>query len=358
MPDERRYVAILRWKRGEWIALRYLAEDVRASLTPLVEVTPKSFAPRRDGSFPTVSEALSKVARDLTSNWGWRPAFIDLLHLRESLRAGSGPPALVYLEAEARTRGARLIPVTGLGRGADYQAAVASVVAEARSGVCIRLFCADLNRPTLDTDIDALLSRLAVERAEADLIVDLQFVGDAVPDWARILRSIPHQQCWRSLTVAAGSFPLDLTRFSVGDHRVRRADWLGWLHLARAPQAYERRPIYADYTIQHGLYREPREGANVSASIRYTSSEHWVVLRGQGLRGENSAGSAQYHREAQWLCQRQEIFCGRNFSYGDDYIYDRSLGGDPPGSPETLLRAGFNHHLTFVIRQIASLFGT
>lgn len=86
MHGERRYVPILRWKRGEWVALRHLAEDIRASLTPLLEVTPKSFAPRSDGSSPTVSEALSKVAQDLASNWGWRPAFIDLLHLRETLR--------------------------------------------------------------------------------------------------------------------------------------------------------------------------------------------------------------------------------------------------------------------------------
>lgn len=358
MFDHRCYVPILRWKRGEWVALRCLTEEVRTSLTPLVEVTPKSFAPRRDGSLPTVSEALSKVAQDLASNWGWRPVFLDLWHLRADLRSENGLHALVYLAAEARSRGASPIPVTGVGRGAEYQAAVASAAAGVASGVCIRLLSGDLDRPSLESDIEALLSRLEVERAQTDLIVDLQFVGDTLPDWSWVLRSIPHQQSWRTLTVASGSFPRDLIRFSVGEHRVRRADWLGWLRVARTAGASERLPTFADYAIQHGVYREPPDRANVSASIRYTSHENWVIMRGRGLRTENGPGSAQYHAEARWLCQSPEIFCGRNFSYGDGYIYERSVRTDPPGSPETLLRAGFNHHITFVARQIASLFAT
>jgi hypothetical protein len=90
------YVPILRWKRGEWVALRHLNEDIRASIMPLVELTPKSFGPRSDGSRPTVSEALCKVASDLVANWGWRPVFFDLMHLNEMMRSDDGLPALVH----------------------------------------------------------------------------------------------------------------------------------------------------------------------------------------------------------------------------------------------------------------------
>jgi hypothetical protein len=323
-----------------------------------VEVTPKSFAHRGDGSVPTVSEALGKVAKDLVASWGWRPAFFDLLHLNENLRSGDGLPALVYLAREARSRGASIIPVTGLGRGRASKEAVALVAAEGSCGACIRLYGRDLERPTLNSDLDTLVSQLALDPSQTDLIIDIQFVGDTVPDWAPMLRWVPNQERWRTLTIAAGSFPLDLTRLSVGDHRVRRTDWLGWLKLARSRGAHDRRPVFADYTIQHGLYREAPDRANVSASIRYTLSEDWLIMRGQALRGENTGGSAQYRSEAQWLCCKQGIFCGKDFSYGDNYIFERSVRTDEPGSPETLLRAGFNHHLTFVVRQLASLFGT
>lgn len=357
MLDQRSYVPILRWKRAEREALRFLGEDVRASITPLIEVTPKSFAARGDGSAPTVSQALSKVAQELASHWGWRPAFIDLLHLSDDLRAGDDRPALEYLASEARRRGAAPIPVIGLNRSTAYQGAVKLVSAGSSPRVCIRLFSGDLTRPALETEIDTLMASLGLKRAQADLVVDARFIGDAIPDWARTLRTVPSPEDWRTLTVAAGAFPVDLIKFSAGIHPVRRADWLGWLRLVRAQGAHERQPTFSDYTIQHGIYREPLERANVSASIRYTSHDSWVIMRGKALRSDNGPGSRQYHAEAKVLCGRQE-FSGETFSYGDDYIYERSVRSDPPGSPETLLRAGFNHHITFVVRQIASLFGT
>jgi hypothetical protein len=352
------YVPILRWKRGEWVALRHLNEDIRASITPLVELTPKSSGPRSDGSRPTVSETLCKVASDLVANWGWRPVFFDLMHLNEMMRSDDGLPALVYLSRQARSRGASIIPVTGLRRGIASREAAASTAAEGSCGACIRLNRGDLDRLTLRSDLDALLSQLGLEPSQTDLIIDLQFIGDAVPDWAPILRLVPNQEKWRTLTIAAGSFPLDLRKYSIGDHHIRRTDWIGWRNLVRTQGTYQRRPAFADYTIQHGIYHEPPDRANVSASIRYTLSEDWLILRGQALRGENTGGSAQYRSEAQWLCAKQDVFCGQEFSYGDGYIFERSIRSDPPGSPETLLRAGFNHHLTFVVRQLASFFAT
>lgn len=358
MFDHLHYVPILRWKRGEWVALRELSEDTRGTLTPLIEITPRSFAPRRSGVASTASDALSKIAQDLVSNWGRRRAFIDFWLLPPDLHTGSGCHSLLYFVQEAMRLGASITPVTGLGRARQYQGAAASAMARGGCGVCIRLLRGDLNRPSLAADLDTLLAQLGAGRDQADMLVDLQYIGDAVPDWSRIIRRVPYRDQWRTFTVGAGAFPVDLTALTVGVHSLRRSDWLAWRALADETSAHGRRPTFADYSIQHGVYTEPPEGANVSASIRYTSQESWVVIRGQGLRNENGPGSAQYHSEAQWLCRQSGVFCGNNFSYGDGYIHERAVVTDPPGSPETLLRAGFNHHLTFVVRQIATLFGT
>jgi hypothetical protein len=51
-------------------------------------------------------------------------------------------------------------------------------------------------------------------------------------------------------------------------------------------------------------------------------------------------------------------YCSPDFSKGDNYIYQRSLQREHPGTPQTWLRATINHHLVFVIRQIASSFGS
>ena len=77
-------------------------------------------------------------------------------------------------------------------------------------------------------------------------------------------------------------------------------------------------------------------------------------MRGEGLRNEGGRGYAQYAANATLLCERDE-FSGSSFSYGDRYLANLTEGY---GSPETLLRAGINHHLTFVIQQISNLFAT
>lgn len=70
---------------------------------------------------------------------------------------------------------------------------------------------------------------------------------------------------------------------------------------------------------------------------------------------EDSAGFKQYPANAFLLSERPE-FCGTAFSYGDQYISEIASQSERTGNAETWLRAGVNHHLTFVVRQIARIF--
>ena len=78
-------------------------------------------------------------------------------------------------------------------------------------------------------------------------------------------------------------------------------------------------------------------------------------MRGEGLRNKGGAGYDQYPANAELLMQRQE-YCGAEFSYGDRYIFERPLKRKNPGTPTTWIAAGVNHHLTFVVRQMAMLY--
>jgi len=357
--DHKHYVPILRWKRAERVALRFLTEQVKSYMTPLIEVTPRSFSPRASGRVPPVDEVLSHIAEDLLASWGTEPIFIDLWLLNPSLSVRNGLHPFIFLAAEARARGVSLIPVTGLDRDDEYQNAVASLNATNDGGVCVRLVRSDLERSALRTDLNRLLSRLHLQERQAHLLVNWQFVQGGCPDWTAALRSFPDLRLWRTLTVASGAFPPDLTRFTLGQHDLPRLDRLAWRRQVALEDPSLRRAAYGDYTIQNPIYSEPPGLANVSASIRYTADEHWVIMRGEGLRNENGPGHAQYPANALLLRRRPEYcVCGPNFSYGDAYIHDKSEHPDPPGNPETWLRAGFNHHMTFVVRQVASLFVT
>lgn len=188
--------------------------------------------------------------------------------------------------------------------------------------------------------------------------MEYSLVGAGDPSFPYVCQRLPGIHQWRTFTTLAGSFPPDLMSLKKpGQYELPREEWKRWAAEIANSAGLARRPSFGDYTIQHPIYHEPVHGANPSASIRYTSDTHWVIMRGEGLRTPGSPGHAQYPANAELLCGRKE-FCGPEFSAGDEYIWDvgsRKKAG--PGTPETWLRAGINHHLTFAARQIPASAG-
>ncbi len=91
----------------------------------------------------------------------------------------------------------------------------------------------------------------------------------------------------------------------------------------------------------------------MSASIRYTTDEHWVVARGRNIQ---QYGSSQYRDLSQRLTNMPDVFNGAEFSAGDRYMKDCADGTEGFGNPMTWRWVGTNHHLTFVVRQLAKTF--
>jgi hypothetical protein len=199
-----------------------------------------------------------------------------------------------------------------------------------------------------------LLNYLGVNVSDADCVIDYKVWQQGASTIASLSDRVPNINGWRTFTVASGAFPRDLTGFTVGQHALPRFDWMGWRAQISNGPIPQRLPAFGDYTIQHAQFAEPPERANFSASIRYTGSDHWVIMRGESVFQDNGPGYAQWPANAQLLCARSE-YCGPSFSSGDQYIFQMGAQTLRPGNPETWLRAGINHHISFVVRQIANL---
>jgi hypothetical protein len=195
-----------------------------------------------------------------------------------------------------------------------------------------------------------------VKANDIDLIIDYGIIEDDLNILTNIYTQIPNITSWRTLTFASGAFPQDLSGIKPGQHTFDRDDWNYWLNNMFSRNS-QRIPTYSDYTIQHPIFAEVDIPYNTSASIRYTSDNYWVIMRGEGLRNEGGPGYAQYPANAQLLMSRNE-FCDADFSYSDHYIAERgnNLHGNT-GNPETWIRAGINHHIAFVVHQLSNLSG-
>ncbi|MEO8493511.1 MAG: beta family protein [Planctomycetota bacterium] len=363
--DHTHYVANVRWKQAEKESLQWLGKREKRQLTALIELIPRNFR-TKDGKDLPIRDSLRRIASDLDRYWGSTPAFIDLAHVVEAgiCGAGNDPHVFELLAEETRRafpllpRESSLIPVTGLSRGEDYEAAIASIVEEDQMGACIRVTLDDLSKTTFSAKLEAVLSRLMIDVPDVDLVIDLQCLNGAAPNLQDVSAAIPQLSKWHSYTILAGAFPKDLQEIEKDSvDTLPRDEWFYWREQVQLLPKGMRWPTFGDYTVQHAIYKEPKKNCNPSASIRYTFDDYWVIMRGHGLTHKGSLGNVQYTAEAQLLCEMDE-FCDAQFSEGDRYIYEASKNPNEPGTPFTWLRAGINHHMVYALRQIAAFVKT
>lgn len=341
MFDHTHYVPVLRWKQAEQHALRDLFPWVKSKLTPLIE------APEWG---PITPDLLLRYPLSILKLWGKTPFFFDF----GPFSSGVSVDTFEKFFVESRNLGLSIIPVTGLVRNVELQNAIGTTGEKDKRGACIRLYREDLNRPDLTLALNGLMSRLRLKEVDIHVVIDLKIHRPSDSILEPLLSQVPNVMQWRTLTVVSGAFRKDLTGLSVGRHEFPRSEWTAWFTSVKN-HALPRKPTFGDYTILHPYLSKPILGMNISASIRYTSYDYWVVMKGEGLRNKSGAGYAQYPANADLLTMQPE-FTGAWFSHGDRYISEIALKGKPTGNPKTWLQAGISHHLAFMTDQMTKVF--
>jgi hypothetical protein len=352
------YVPVLRWRRAEKKALADLGVDCRHVTTPLIEVTPQAFArkSRKTKRLVPRERMAGRIAEELSTHWPDSTLFLDLSVLGSEFKIRKQSPwrSLGPLLADHNSKA---VPVSRLPQLADVHLGAMKEFAnlDAR-GLCLRLKEIDFYSPNLIQRIERLLTLLGLSPGRVDLVCDLQCYCDTCRNFTEICTALPHLTEWRTFTIISGDFPKDLGDYEPRlEHLRKRSDWLSWKKQVCSGNLLRRNPAYGDYTIQFGEYQAPIKGARPSGSIRYTLEEKWRILRGEDITKEGGPGRRQYWAWAVLLCERNNEYYGKEFSPGDEYMYQRSLDPANPGTPQSWLYAGINHHLTVAARQIAKL---
>lgn len=301
----------------------------------------------------------------MAANWDdespWRvPFYIDTYEVASEEGDGeTSGPELVYENAEQR--GLDFIPVVGLRRSEiEHQAA------EQHSdlGLCVRLEVEDYETRNLSGNLRALLNRHELKPGSVDLMIDLKDSGmNSSPGVVRrlaidLINSTPTIKNWRNLILAGCSFPQGMQGIQAGQvHRLNRTEWHAWQSLFDRRADLPRMPIYSDYAIQHPeMVDFDPIMMQASATIRFTSENHWILVRGFGVRNRRHGGYDQFHRLAQTLTELDE-FVGSDHCEGCGEIVEISQRSDRPGNLSTWRKIGTCHHLTLVTEQLSVLDG-
>jgi len=342
--EDHHYVPVLKWKQGEQRALKDLAPEVKKQITPLIEIIQP---PQQRGKPPKpLEEHLTDAATQIATCWPDARAFVDARLVRH-------PGALTRVLEEAVLRDAHVVPVVSTTGNAQEWSEAAEASARYGYGLCLRESAAHVVKKSYGAALAKALSDLGADPGEVDFMIDMREVPEGQVDalaWMveSAVRQLPEVAAWRSLTLVGTGFPVNLSNVPAGLRTIPRTEWQLWNCLDDVP----RRPIFGDYAIAHpDLPTVAPQVMRAAASIRYTADDSWVIARGHDVMTDRYGGFSQYHSLSQGLVEHDD-FQGASFSWGDARIVACASGGSP-GSLTTWRQVGTNHHITYVVSQLA-----
>lgn len=351
------YVPLLRWRAGEYRALKRLSTPCRERTLPLIEVLPPDYDFALLRPMKHIDEQLRPLAKQLENHWPGRPALIDSGQITPETRMGDGRHPLTFIFEEARAKGLNLIPVTGIGRDIEHQLSVRGIVAADGRGLGLRCGIEEALDPDFDVNVRALLTQLDTSPDLVDVLLDLgspEF--DPQDSLIAIIVSVLEGSnvfaAARSVTILATSFPNSLTSLNYGLDFLPRREWMLYkaLLVALPPQA--RCPGFGDYAVAaidfpKGDMRFMRGSPN----IRYAIDDGWLVAKAKRQKSNNNHAYPG-------LCGAiigSGRFAGAAFSEGSKYIQGCRIGIEKMGNPTTWKWVATNHHITKVVEDLAKL---
>ncbi len=338
-----KYVPILKWKRGERIAIRNLDNDIKDQVSPLFTAMendePDTFA--------------LKVSRD----WGEeRPFYFDFHPTFLDRNQYEFDTFFSELLSEAKNNNVFLIPVISSKRKDSFIKLVNDNRDKIDLGISIRLFISDFEE--LDNIIDNILTNVDLRNNQIDIIIDLgqlELPNEILSSISVVvnnkIKEIKKYE-FRSITLCGSSFPESLGGLDKNSISSKpRKEFTIWKDIYRNHNDVR----FGDYVSDDPKDIKIDHYVIIVPTIRYTFEDNWYIIRGE-YDDNKPFDYTQFHKLCNMLIG-SDIYCGENFSWSDNRIYEcantECTGHDcNHGNLETWVQNAVNHHITYVVNQL------
>jgi hypothetical protein len=337
------YTPILKYKQGERLAVQDLSDTVKQRLLPLFCIMEL----KNPGDL--VNSLLRTWGKDL-------PFFIDF----HPAATGTRDKYINDFFVLAKEQELSAIPVIQAHYDKTYIKAIKKAGALIKSGYALRITDPDVD--DLIEVLDMVHEVVGVRDKDLDVIIDLghlprsSTITKAYSTIANNLLSVLNPSKFRNVIAAGGSFPEALTGIPKNQiSELQRNEWMIWEEVHKK----HRSVLFGDYGIDDPNIAQG-DRFTIVPTIRYTSGDSWFIVRGE-YDPKQPYDFTQFHRLSKVLV-RSKLYCGPAFSWGDNRIKecaDRTCTGSDHcnhGNLSSWVRISTNHHLTYVVNQLSSLF--
>lgn len=343
------YLPILKWKQGERIALRSLKPDQRENVVPLIELQPITAAPDRASLVAALPAYLQKIAAELSkalpeASW----CGIDTRYV-----AAGYPRQVQLLNAIcvqlSKLTDLEILPVISSALVQTEPDQLAKL-AERFNEHILRIDTPSVAVAQVQPIVDC--AREHIPGSLLHVVVDqFSLVGKDPKVTTNIVKpyldAAIASQC-ASVTLAGGSFPVNLIGFKQGFHDIVRVEWKVWSSIHKLADYADVR--YSDYCVTHPAQAPEMDPTQVnpSVAIRYAADGFWRLFKAGGFK----KGAPNQYISLCKLLMTDAVYSGATYSFGDKCYADAAASKLGNGNPSSWRRDATNHHLVLTQRSL------
>lgn len=353
-----KYIPFLKFKQNEIQGIGQLTQAIRDQIVPFYDV-PRSQSIMSESEISNRIRIADKELQKSHKEIPPYPFFIDNFDIDDTIFIGGLPQ---YRAILAELSGYPIIPILAFDRQSDHNDAALDFIKAKPGNLAIRLQQTDIDSYNLTKGkLNSLWPSVQdAQPRNIILLLDLRIIEDAAQAQAKVERFLTgfKRDFHVDVTAVVGSIiPGNIATLIGTDEtkHVVREEYRLWCSL-RAVQDFEA-VLYGDYCVVSPEYSdielEPELMSGISTpKAFYAYDGNFYIARGRRFR---THGYGQYFGLSDSIV-RQPFYRGASYSYGDQYIYDRSyLSPRKPakgGSPSTWIKSLTAAHVTFIVNNV------
>ncbi|MEI6599498.1 MAG: hypothetical protein WCN21_03425 [Comamonadaceae bacterium] len=342
MATQWKYLPILKWKQGERIALRHLTAPQWEALVPLIELPAIVATPDSAGLKSVLPGYLTKLAGELKKTFPEKSQLAVDVRYVAPVYPRQVQLLNVICSQLAKLAEREIIPVITQSMVIQQPQALGEL--KAFPEFVLRTITGFTQAETI-AEMVKLLAKEGVKRSRLHLLIDQFSIVNEAPA-ARVAAIKPYLDVAlttgaASITLAGGSFPINLMGMGQGVKDLPRLEWQIWKALCR--DAKYKTVRYSDYTVSNPAPvpdMDPKM-VNPSVAIRYAADGFWRLFKAGGFK----KGKPNQYKNLCLLLLGDTVYSGASFSFGDacyDKAANAKLGN---GNPSSWRRDATSHHL-------------
>lgn len=337
-----KYVPILKYKKGEQDALLNLAENIKDTIIPLIEIP--------------ISALNSTKKKSIDYFWKDRKFFFYFTpewYYDDITGNYDIDNALKNDDFKSMCENRMGIPVVDLSYLNITSAQKWRQFSDNGIGIRVR----NNEYAIIESNLNPLFNSGYLDRQNTYLILDLQYCSadDLFAKTSVLKAAFSDLDCardYRSIIISSVSFPKQLPPMESNKiYRFQRIETEIYTLAQKLSNRFGFKYTYSDYGPTDIEDVQFIVGMSPNFKIKYTTFENYVYIKGLSIK----RGGLDIDK-VQDICKilvDSSEFSGENYSWGDNKIYQLSQNAlKSPGNLTNWVSYAMNHHITFISHQI------